>query len=459
MKRIVLIIICIILSISCLSQRITNSELPALHNALISVSAKKIKTGKDLYSLNSKMPLCPASLLKLITTSMVYMNDYQTHILHTKIYKSGYIKNGILYGDIIIYSSGDASLDSKYFPDKKFTSQFLDIIKSQGINEIRGRIKIKRLYVNDDCSNEMAVVPATWQWEDVSNYYGASVFDFNYKDNSYDIYFRSENEGELTDIVDINPNLPEIKFINEVISSNSNRDNAYIYGGPYSKKLIIRGSIPKNRRRFKISGSMPNPAKFFIYNICNKLKNLRIYVRGEEYDVSTKSLIGVYKSPSLGEIVNKTNKFSINLFSEFLAGYINSFSKLGNYEKTVNNKLSALGIDTLGIHIVDGCGLSRYNHIPADVFTSLLINMSKYNAGFTQSLSYMGQTSPYRFEREWNVYAKTGSMQGVRALSGYMQSRSKENIAFTIIVNNYTCPIKDVYTAMYKVLEHIYKSN
>jgi serine-type D-Ala-D-Ala carboxypeptidase/endopeptidase (penicillin-binding protein 4) len=108
-------------------------------------------------------------------------------------------------------------------------------------------------------------------------------------------------------------------------------------------------------------------------------------------------------------------------------------------------------VDTAKIAIADGSGLSRMDLISAGQITKLLEAMHsqpKLFSPFYESLPVMGVdgTLESRLKStaaEGNVRAKTGFLTGVRSISGYLTTRDGELIAFSIIGNNFTTPVRE----------------
>lgn len=46
-----------------------------------------------------------------------------------------------------------------------------------------------------------------------------------------------------------------------------------------------------------------------------------------------------------------------------------------------------------------------------------------------------------------NLRAKTGSFTGVRTLSGFLKTRNGQELAFTVLINHYTCTPKELQEA------------
>jgi serine-type D-Ala-D-Ala carboxypeptidase/endopeptidase (penicillin-binding protein 4) len=111
-------------------------------------------------------------------------------------------------------------------------------------------------------------------------------------------------------------------------------------------------------------------------------------------------------------------------------------------ETAIRNTLSGLGIPFRGYAQVDGSGLSRQNRATPSTFVSLLKGMYT-DAGsglFYQSLAVAGVngTLRHRFLNtpvQGRLHGKTGTLRGVRALSGYLENTNYGTIAFSIVVN------------------------
>ncbi|MGF1515939.1 MAG: D-alanyl-D-alanine carboxypeptidase [Elainellaceae cyanobacterium] len=108
----------------------------------------------------------------------------------------------------------------------------------------------------------------------------------------------------------------------------------------------------------------------------------------------------------------------------------------------VQMALSSLGIDPLSYRQVDGSGLSRYNAVQPSTLVTVLRSMWSAPGGevFYRSLPVAGQSGTLRRRfrdtpLQGQVRAKTGTLRGVRALSGYLSHPDYGPIVFSIIVN------------------------
>jgi D-alanyl-D-alanine carboxypeptidase/D-alanyl-D-alanine-endopeptidase (penicillin-binding protein 4) len=144
-----------------------------------------------------------------------------------------------------------------------------------------------------------------------------------------------------------------------------------------------------------------------------------------------------------------TNLKSVNLFAEELVCWI-GFHKNGNgsTENGINyvDKFWDSRINTAGLFLKDGSGLSRTNAISAEHFCELLKHMhhSKNAAAFKKTLAIAGETGTMadickNQAGEGRVKAKSGTMSKVKSYAGYVTTKSGKELAFAFIFNNYNC--------------------
>ena len=90
---------------------------------------------------------------------------------------------------------------------------------------------------------------------------------------------------------------------------------------------------------------------------------------------------------------------------------------------------------------VDGSGLSRYNLFsPQDMVTILYRMQREFGWGRIQNIfpsGNQGTLSGYYVSDSASIYAKTGTLSGVVALSGFLQTKKGKWLAFSVMVNNH----------------------
>lgn len=430
-----------------------------LKNASVSFYAKDINSGNVIAELNPDMGVVPASTLKLFTSATALEVLGRDFKFKTGLEYIGEIDSTTktLNGYIIIRGGADPTLGSKYFAETRhvaFIDNWVLEIKKLGIENISGGvIADARIFSYD-------IVPPTWAWEDMGNYFGAGPNGLSIMDNLYTITYNTGDKiGDTCSITDIYPEIPEMKIESTVTASNVNSDMSYIFGSPYTYFRYIRGELPIGKASYQVKGSMPDPALFAAQLLSKKLSESGINIankattyRISPYLISNSAktvIISQNYSVSLESIIKVLNYKSINLFAEHLLLQIGL-----NMKSTSDTKNSAMllsefwkkkGMDTDGLSVNDGSGLSRYNRVTAKQTVFLLEYMKKKSAnsevffstlpiaGKNGTLSYFGKNTAL----EGNMRAKSGSIRDITAYGGYLTTKSGREIAFYINVNNY----------------------
>ena len=422
-----------------------------LANASVGIAVTDNLTGDELFKSEPQLSLVPASILKVVTTATaleVFGPDFR---FTTTFSGSGTIRNDTLFGDLQIIGGGDPTLGSVYFPENNhFLEDWIKTVQNKNIKVIQGNLIV------DATIYESQMIPNTWVWEDIGNYYGAGASGISVSDNLYEIHLSSGKEGKLTKIVRINPEIPGLEIRNEVVSSNITSDQAYVFGSPMDNKRIINGTIPVNKSDFVVKASVPDPAVLLASEFKRKLSVNGISIFGGtkfekvKIDQSPPAFLAVNQSPVLSEIIKVTNHESVNLFAEHFLKHL-AFQKYGvgttkDGCKFITEFWKDKGLDMTGFFMNDGSGLSRFNAITASQMVEILKFMktkSAYSADFFQSLATVGNGTLTVFSNEnfpnECLHAKSGSMTRVRCYAGYLKTISGKELSFTIMLNNFSC--------------------
>ncbi len=407
----------------------------------VGIHVVRLSDGKVLGAYEAEKSLATASTLKVITTTTALLQNGADFRYKTPVGYTGKLQKGILVGDLVIKGVGDPTFNSKYFPENDAVQKVVDLLKRQKITQIKGNIVL-------DNSNFSGEVPPSWTWEDIGNYYGAALYSINYRDNTYKITFRTTKAGTKARILSVIPK-QNLTFENTVLASTVNADNAYIFGSPFSRERIVSGTLPQFRKSFTVKGSMPNPAITFGEAVKNALQKQGIRVEGKVKinSVGIQEVLGYIQSPTLKEIITKTNQHSVNLFAEAMLHLVKNSKS--NQRKDLLKALVEFwknkGVNTDGLYLHDGSGLSHFNAVNPAFFTEMFRYMAqtKVAGDFKESLAVSGKSGTLKYlgkntNLEGKVQGKSGSMQQVCSYVGYMTTQKGEKVAFAILLNNFS---------------------
>ena len=442
-----------------------------LEHASVGIYMQDAKTGEVLALSEPQQSLVPASTLKLLTTGAALEMLGADFRFETKLAYTGEIRNDSLLGDLIVIGGGDPALGSEYFEDhylkKHFLNSWVDSLKQRNIHFIGGNIIV------DASVYEQQLIPNTWVWEDIGNYFGAGACGLSVYDNLYEIHLSSlDTAGMQTQIISTTPEVPEIAFDNQVLSSDINRDLAYVFGSPLGNERVLRGTIPKGKSDFVIKASVPNPPKLLGWQLKHKIEEEGIGIEGivdvnfKQGEICQTTLLAKTISPALIDIISVTNHESVNLFAEHLLKHMAYLkSGLGSTEvglKVVSDFWKDKGIETTGLFMADGSGLSRFNAITAKQMVEVLDymkNKSENGNEFIHSLPTVPNGTLYYFHAEHfpdnSLYAKSGSMTRVRCFAGQLKTKSGCEILFSVFLNNFSCSQSEAIRAIEDLLVNV----
>jgi len=422
---------------------------PLLKHAVTGFYVMNAASGETVYKLNDEMGLAPGSTQKILTAIAAFELFGKDYTYKTDFDYTGTMSRDTLNGDIIIRGSGDPSLGSNLYPGtspKQIFTQLADHLHDLGIRVIRGNIVVEAATPE---------IPGAWIWEDLGNYYGAASSGLNWRENTYDLHLRSGKKmGEPVTILSVN-NDPSffLKFDNHVISAEAGSgDQSYIYLPFHSSNFLIKGTIPVDKNDFVVHGSVKNPEAYFKYDLKKYLSNNINFIDSNSKIIDKKSdsnlkTIYTYKSPSLDSLIYFFLQKSINLYGEaFLQKMAEKENQSFSTEKgviTLQNFWERKGIEKSALNIFDGSGLSPQNRITA--------------ASLVKALQYAKSQSWYpafyKALPEFNqIKMKSGTINSVKAFTGYIHSSNGRTYIFAFIVNNYDSHQGKITQKMYEVL-------
>jgi D-alanyl-D-alanine carboxypeptidase/D-alanyl-D-alanine-endopeptidase (penicillin-binding protein 4) len=441
----------------------------AFTHATVSALVQNVKTGEIVYELNSGKNLVPASIQKLITAAAALELLGPEYSFSTTVGYTGAIdSSGVLSGDIVIHGGGDPALGSDEFPEyyDGFLDKWLAEIRKTGIKEIKGRV------ITDDSYYDYNPVPPKWLWEDAGNYYGAGVYGLSLYNNVSEIHLNTTNSENKPVITGIYPPESRIQLSNQLVANGSS-DNGYVFTSPYSTTGWLYGTVPVNSGDFVLKASINDPPLIISRILNRKLRIAGIRIMNEPTTVRITQQkpgpvtpVTITFSPPLRTILKVMNHKSINLYAEHLVKelgkkFMNDGSTAAGL-KVIRNFLDNTGSTNDFICLEDGSGLSHLNSFCAQDLTALLIYMKekgKYFDDYLESLATPGTgTLKYSFRDPLfysKLEAKSGSMTRARSYAGYFKTSGKNEMAFCIMVNNFSGPASHVIQVIENTLKEI----
>lgn len=407
----------------------------------------------DAFGYQIDQGLVPASTMKSITTATaneILGSDYR---FKTELQTAGVLgEDGTLKGNVVIRGGGDPTLGDSQI--SRTFAVWQDALAKAGVKKVEGSV------VGDASIFGTKLIPDSWQWNDIGNYYGAGACGLTFHQNQFFCSFRTSKVGGIAGFIGTDPKLPEVEFINEMrVGSAGSGDQGYIYGVPYGKVFYLRGSVPAGSSSFTIKGALPDPAFFCARAFTKHLNQGGLEVTGEPTTVrlmmvageslAARKVIHEQSSDSLKSLMVLTNHKSVNLRAECMHRAIGLKAKNKGTTEAASDAVTKhwadKGIDMTGFYMADGCGLSRSNTVTAKQMALIHYHAAKGEnfEAFHDSLPVAGRSGTLKSigggtSAEGRVRAKSGTLDRIKTYAGYVDARSGKRYAFAVFVNNYS---------------------
>lgn len=431
----------------------------SFRNANWGVVIQSLENGEYFYKRNEDKFFVPASNLKLFTSAaglLLLGSDYR---FSTNIFVNGYQSGSTIYGDLIIQGRGDPTISGRFYNNDIYFiyDTWIDSLLDLGVTNIKGNI------VGDDNLFDDIGLGNGWSWDYETDWYSAQSSAISFNDNCVDITIHYDSKYDSV-IVTSNPSLRSIVILNNVTAVSGNEKTSIEVNRDRGTNVItVSGKFRKDANDIITYSTVLNPTQFAMIVFKNRLEKRGIRVNGYAMDIDDYErvinyedleLLFVNHSEKLSEIIKVINKGSQNFFAEQLLKTIglekNGFGSIVNGVNSAKEIFAEIGLNPENIVMLDGSGLSHLNMVTPKQVVELLKYMysnKKVYYDFYNSLPIAGidGTLGKRMKNtsaENKVRAKTGYIGNVRSLSGFAVTGDNEPIAFSMIANNFSVPVR-----------------
>ena len=451
-------------------QRMFSSEV---RRGRLGIKIASLNTGKVVFESDPDKYFMPASNMKNFTVAAAIERLTPDFRFVTSVYaNSAPDPSGTVKGNLRVYGRGDISISTAFGQlddaDKsagngkpepnlvyyKGIDRLVDKIAAAGVKKVEGDL------IGDESYFKGFAIPATWEWDDLQWYYGAEISALPINDNAIELSVQPSTSGNPCN-VKVTPANPVVTFVNRCVTSSGSRNRDLQVTKKLDRNILeIRGSVPAGDSGFKGYVTVTHPADLFMAILKQRLQAKGITVTGNVWTTdalqavpnSTPVEIAKLESPPLSLIAAKTMKPSQNLYTETLLWAMGEHL---SRQTSPNSDSSTLGLNAVkaflkqigmpddSIMQYDGSGLSRHNLITPSAVVSLYTYMgkqSRFSQAWRDSLTIGGVdgTLGNRFKgtaAAGNIRGKTGTIDQVSALSGYVTTAGGEQLVVSIVVN------------------------
>ncbi|MGR8946791.1 MAG: D-alanyl-D-alanine carboxypeptidase/D-alanyl-D-alanine endopeptidase [Gammaproteobacteria bacterium] len=409
----------------------------------VSMVVREIGNDTPVLEINPEEARNPASTLKLVTTFIALAVLGPQHRWKTEFFTDVRIEKGVLNGNLYVKGHGDPYLVVEDF------WKSLGKLKDAGLTVINGD-----LIVDDSHFSVPPIDPGAFDGEPLRLYNvqpRATLVNFK----AFDFTFSPHRDGQQV-IIEAEPDIAGLQLTNRLRQKNT-RCTGYHRGirmltspSGNANEVVFSGSFPSGCRQYTLKRTAMD-SKSYLRGMFGKYwahwgGSISGGVKSATVPNTLKPLV-VSTSRPLVEIIRPLNKWSNNVMARLLvyalagAKYPPPLTREQGVEVMLDY-LRAQKINTDGLIIDNGSGLSRKSRVSANFMTALLHHafahplMPEYVSSL--SLNGIDGTTRRRFrsgEERGKMHLKTGRLDGVAAIAGYVLAQSGKTYSVTMLGN------------------------
>ena len=393
-------------------------------------------------SHNADKSMNPASVMKLVTTNAALDVLSPTYRWKTEVYRAGNVNNGVLEGNLIIKGYGDPSFKAQEF------WRLLMSLQQAGIKQINGDLIVDKSYFAKNVGVRHTFDDETWRAYNAE----PSAFLVNGRNTSFKFIATESGVNVSQEFA-----LSEVQIVNNMkLAHGACGDWRSRFGYTVKPKesgavVTFSGSFSPACEERYLELSVFDDEKYAFYTFKKLWRELNGTFNGklkiQEVPSSAVKVLEQLSDP-LGYVIRDINKWSNNLMARQLlltiaAEKLSPPATEANGEKALKNWLSAKGLNFKELVIENGSGLSRVERISVEHLGQMLVSAyhSPVMPELMASLPILSQDGTIKkrlvdSQSNGRAHLKTGSMDDVSAVAGYVLDANNHRHVVVMLVNH-----------------------
>ena len=389
--------------------------------------------GEVLVSIAPDERFIPASNTKMFTTAIAYA---ELPLLQRTAKGTGVRLETAADGkvDVVLHGRGDALLSSA------------DDCKVDCLQMLADAVAAKTRHVRNIIGDDSWFPDERWgpgmSWNNIQSRYGTGTSALTLDDNELVVKLAPGAVGAAPGV-----QASGYYIIENRVTTVAGKEEAITADRmPNSRVLRLTGTVGAEVAPMTLRYGIDDPAHHAAWRLRELLRARGVRVDGH-IEVRHRPLtLAELPAPSLAENMVRINKESQNLHTELMLRRVARQAGSGSIadgQAVMRRVMGEAGLPATGYHFADGSGMSSYNRITPRAAVGLLgwIARQPWSMAWRGTLPIAGRdgTLQSRFKStilEGKLFAKTGSLNASRALSGYMTTRSGRTLIFSALAND-----------------------
>lgn len=361
------------------------------------------QNGDTLFSRNAGKLFMPASNQKIITGSVALALLGPDYRYKTAFVSRGAVRDSVLDGDLIVIGRGDPTVSNRAQQGNAITwmMRVADSLAARGIKRVTGAL------VRGGNAFPDSIYGYGWEWDDLTTDSGAPIDELLYNEGMTKVTARIAGRDTTVEVATRTPGRTYLEALASALAARG---------------IMVGRGVSDSTAEIAAPGA---------------------------------DTLFVVSSPPLREILRYLEKPSQNQIAEILLRTIGlERTGVGSADSgaaVVSRQLIAWSAERDGFVVYDGSGLSRHDLLSPETIVRTLVAIQRDTAFqvFYDALPVAGVDGTLRTRivgtrAAGNMHAKTGTLQFVRSLSGYVTDLDGDRLVFSLLHNHFTVSVDSV---------------
>lgn len=382
------------------------------------------RTGAKLEGENAKIGTPPASVAKAITALYALSVLGATHRFTTRVVATGGVSGGVVQGDLVLVGGGDPTLDTNGL------ASLAAALKAQGIREVRGDFKVadgmfpQEPTIDKGQPDHVGYNPAL---SGIALNFNRVHFEWRRQGGQYTVSMDARSDRYR----------PDVAMARMALSERRAPVYTYVDGGRTDNWTVARGALGSGGARWL---PVRKPALYAgdVFQTLARsqgivLKNPQVVTRTPQG-----TTLASHQSGDLRTILRDMLRFSTNITAEMvgMAATVKRSGKPASLRASATemNRWANAALGTSSMRLVDHSGLGDASKMTADDMVLALVRARQNNVlrPILKPIPMLDAQRRAIKNHPIEVHAKTGTLNFVSGLAGYMTARDGTEMAFAI---------------------------